>query len=199
MKKPLKTASWAGIIMLISAVLLSLFFSFTEPSYSSSIFLAFILMIVLLASGIFFYYGHVVLSKKYKSPMLQVTSWIAIGAQILLLFLMLIVGLFASLSSVSAEETLDPAQTLDNSAYFAIFLVYILVYIIISLALGVYSILFGVGLLNIKDKVEYARASGILNIIAGATYIIFIGYFISLAGMVVEIVMLFTASKKLKL
>ena len=68
--------------------------------------------------------------------------------------------------------------------------------IIIVILISVLSILNGVALLKLKGKVSLAETAGILEIIGGATLIIFIGIFVLLAAYIVEIIMFFKASKK---
>ena len=58
------------------------------------------------------------------------------------------------------------------------------------------QIFFGMGLLKVKDRVKYAKPSGILEIIAGATLIIFIGSLITFVAQIFELIMLFSLSKK---
>ena len=77
------------------------------------------------------------------------------------------------------------------------FVVLVLVLFIVSYIItGVFLILFGVGLLKLKGKVEYAKVAGILNIIAGATCIILVGYLLAMAANIVEVILMFKASKK---
>ena len=65
-----------------------------------------------------------------------------------------------------------------------------------GVVLGVFSILFGLGVKNLGGAVDYSRPVGILNVIAGATYLILIGYFVKLVAFVFEIALLFKASGK---
>lgn len=74
-------------------------------------------------------------------------------------------------------------------------LIVIISFIVIMAAI---SITFGIALLKMKDKHEMAKATGIVEIIAGATLIILIGFIIKIVAYVMEIVMLFNASKKLE-
>jgi len=63
---------------------------------------------------------------------------------------------------------------------------------------SVYTIVFGIALLKLKNKLEHAKATGILMIISGATYIIFIGFVIRFVAWIFQIMLLFEASKKMK-
>ena len=74
-------------------------------------------------------------------------------------------------------------------------LLFCLVYLIIY---SVYTIVFGIALLKLKNKLEHAKATGILMIISGATYIIFIGFVIRFVAWIFQIMLLFEASKKMK-
>ena len=76
------------------------------------------------------------------------------------------------------------------------FLIFILlVHLVFSIVFGIHSIFFGAALLKIKDKIKYAKSAGILNIITGSTFIIGVGYIVLIATNVMEILMLFEASR----
>lgn len=99
----------------------------------------------------------------------------------------------------SFESTLiDPSTGQFTEQGKAMVFVLIIIWIIFSIILGIYTILFGIGLMKLKDDVELSYASGVLNIISGATLIILIGFIIGLVSMIVEIVMFYKASNKLE-
>lgn len=78
-------------------------------------------------------------------------------------------------------------------AFLMFFLVFWIIFII---PFSAYSILFGIALMKLDKKVEHARVTGILEIVAGATYIIFIGFIIKIVAWIFELVLMFKASKK---
>tara|TARA_Y100000310_G_scaffold332325_1_gene407686 strand:- start:1467 stop:2198 length:732 start_codon:yes stop_codon:yes gene_type:complete len=72
----------------------------------------------------------------------------------------------------------------------------IVLWLAISIPISIYMVLFGVGMLKLKNDVPLANVVGVLNIIAGATFVIFIGVFLALVAFILEIIMFFMASGK---
>lgn len=151
--------------------------------------------------SILYRYGFVVLGKKFDSPILLVMGWIGIVLGILAGIFGLVEGILARAGMATAQLTESAVATgatdvMTPEVISTILLGFLVVWVVIAIFMGAYSILFGIGLLKIKDKVKYARVSGILEIIAGATYIILIGIVVELVAYIFEIVMMFKASKK---
>jgi len=207
MEKPLKIAAWSGVIgLVVSLFLYLIIFSLGDSPVRYSVSLVGGLIAGLL--GIFFNYGFVVLGKRFKSTLLYVMGWIAIAFAILgLLFgvsanIVGLTGLAGAQGDFEGIEGFEDFEGIegfeDTFATLALFAVgaFILIWVVMSVIFGAYSILFGIGLLKIKDKVPYAHVSGVLNIVAGATYIILIGWVIIFVAYIFEMVMFFKASKK---
>lgn len=215
MKRPLKTGAYCGIALLIIAVISNIITQITGYYKIENAFLySFFVLVgwIDLLLMIFFIYAFVVLGKKFKSKLLVVMSWIFIGIAILVL----VSSVFGSIITLipKASAATDASQSIENllteikssnpnligeltpeeEKLVATF--FIIAWLIISAILGILSILFGIGLLNLRKNVKYAKATGILNIIAGATYIIFIGFIIELAAFIVGVILLFNAAKK---
>ena len=186
MKKPLNLAAWSGIISLILSLLI--WFYILAVNQEGPQFILSLFGIIGNALSILFMHGFVVLGKKMKSKLLVVMSWIGIAFMIVLLVFGLIGSIVGLTDNVSAQEfAADKTDAL---------IVLLVLWAFISLLLGAYSVLFGVGLLQISKKVRYAKTSAILEIVAGATYIILVGLFVKLVAYFFEIALLFEASKK---
>jgi len=218
MKRPLKVAAYSGLFLILLMLVFNIisFALINSPSVLTPLSMIYSFVIAILS--IFFIYGFIVLGRKFNSRLLVVMAWIGVILAVIFLMLTLVGNIFMNVPDASAQEDSDlkfkdffkNLETLGNQSdedflnldpesqefFMKLFIYMVLLYLIISIILGVYSILFGIGLLKIKDKVEYAKAAGILNIIAGATYFIFIGFLIQIAAFIVEIIMFFEASKK---
>ena len=92
-------------------------------------------------------------------------------------------------------EQLQPADVLPQIIKIIMpLLIYLAILFVI---LTVLAILFGVALLRLKDKVEYSRIAGILDIVGGATLFILIGFIVLIPVIIFEIIILFKEAKKL--
>lgn len=182
MKRPLKVAAWSGILSAVLSLILFVLIATERLSAASSTYNWIVIIISLLS--VFFVYGFVVLAKKFNSILLLVMSWIGI-------VIVLTSVVFVAYSSLANAQELGNNSSAQTGAL-------LLVWFFLSVFMGTYSVLFGVGLLKIANKVEKAKIAGILEIIAGATFIIFVGFFIKLAAFVFELIVLFKASKKLE-
>ncbi len=181
MKRPLKTAAWCFILYVaisLTSLLMTYFFNYKESFFYN---------LIGAAGGVLFavyLYGFVVLGKKFNSLMLLIMAWIGIAANLAFTLL----GAFNNFASAQNIDvtSIAPAQNMGL----------ILVAAIIAVIWGVYSILFGIGLIRIGDKVEKAKTAGILEIVAGATMIILVGMVIKIVAYVYEEIMLFRVSGK---
>ncbi|MBI5803609.1 hypothetical protein HY450_00020 [Candidatus Pacearchaeota archaeon] len=184
MKRPLRVAAYSGLIALVFNFLLVLI---PEGVITGSLFALF--LVFSSALGVLFLNGFVFLGDKFKSKLLSVMSWIGIVVGVLFTVFGLVGALISAIGTARAQEIVaEDAGT--------IFIFLIILWIVIALIAGAYSVLFGVGLLKIKNKVAYAKTAGILEIIAGATYFILVGFLVKFAAFVFEIVLMFKASQK---
>jgi hypothetical protein len=222
MKKQLRGAAISGLISLIlTIVFIPIMFAMGESSAGNILSLIFGLVSGFF--GLIFFRGFLVLGKKFNINMLTVLTWIAIGFLIIGMIFTLLVNIIGLMTVAGAQGTLeDKLQSggifngdieakqadsdfnledgsLDDAlAEFAILIVVmiILVWLGISITFGVFSILFGIAERKMTDKVPYSGTAGMLNIIAGATYIIFVGFLIRMVAFVFEVAMFFKASEK---
>ena len=224
MRKAIKTAAICGIIIIAWGIfsflsqIIFLGFGLHKASISFSIFTG----IILSVTSILFYHGFFIMGRRYNADFLK-------GVSVYLMFfciLMLLVSIplifyakntYSSFDVKGAREKLEkinityggwenvPREVMETefknifSPLLWVIGLMIIFYIFLFLFYGIPKILFGAGLLKIGKKVEYARITGILNIVAGATMIIFIGYFIFLVAFIFEIVLLFAEANKNKI
>ena len=203
MNRPLKVAAASGIVALCIYLIIAPIVVLGIENSPIRWIISFLGIILGGTFSILFLNGFLVLGNKFKSTLLSVMSWIGIGLLILYLAFGTVMTFSLFIKNASAIEAANiPFVDIDNLDYlfgeavraFVIFT--IIVYVVSMAVIGTYSILFGVGLLILKRKVKYAPAAGILNIVAGATYIIMIGFVVAIAARIVELVMLFKASEK---
>ncbi len=187
MKKPFKVAAYSFIIFIASGIIFGLLFDSSTsfvPIFSNSIIsipMNIIFNLISFSLIILITYGFILLGKKLKSKYLVVVSWIGIFLNLIFYLYLLFGNLIFNVPSVSEEKE------------FLIFI--LLVHLVFSIVFGIHSIFFGAALLKIKDKIKYAKSAGILNIITGSTFIIGVGYIVLIATNVMEILMLFEASR----
>tara|TARA_Y100000310_G_scaffold344354_1_gene456693 strand:+ start:3469 stop:4149 length:681 start_codon:yes stop_codon:yes gene_type:complete len=215
MEKPLKVAAWSGVGVFVVSIISSLIqqvLIFSGVSMEVARVVGSPFSVVSLGLGILFLYGFVVLAERFDATLLKVMAWIGIVMySVFLLFAVL--GFVFGLAGVSLSPgiiDLSPIEELSEFDFesgdfdgegfgdfvLGIFVFLIIIWLIIAIPMSIYFILFGVGMLKLKKDVPLAKASAILNIIAGATVVIFVGFFVGFAAYVVEVVMMFKASKK---
>ncbi|MFC1710562.1 hypothetical protein ACFLZJ_00150 [Nanoarchaeota archaeon] len=216
MKKPLKVAAWSGVIYIIlqilSIILLITLFLTLSTGYNFTQILIVIIMLAGLVFTILFKYGFLILGKRYNNKLLKVLAWISIVAIILSILYLLITGI---ISLVSVKGVVDIQQDLvtgDSS----INLLPIILILILLIFEFIFNILWGVSLIKLRNEFRIAKAAGILRIVSVCSFPIFIllAFIPILVGLIIimlplvlllflttfilEIVLLFNASKKLE-
>ncbi len=177
MERPLKVAAWSGIGIFILSIISGIFGGILEvvgvPMISINLFNTLFSLGSLALVGLFLY-GFVILGEKFKSKLLVVMSWIGIvtlGFFVLVVIASSILGLFIpemsysplnSTNITSLNGTGFSAENLDNGMFVPVLGFLFLIWIFTIILLTIYSILFGIGLMKIGDKVELAKAGGIL-------------------------------------
>jgi hypothetical protein len=171
-----------------------------------------VLVIVVDLISCFFLFGFYYLGKKYNNKFLKGVMFLFI----IFILISLLVQLFyvrPEMNSFSSDLALKVNNTLSNlevnsnadlsqvqsqvvfeslkqtaSQYVFLFSLIALYFIFFIVLL----ILWGVGLLKLKEKVALAKTTGILKIIAGSTIILFgIGALLNLVAFVFELIILF--------
>lgn len=224
MNKPLKIAAISGIVIIILSFVMGIFsnlMGMTILAQNKSIMSLFsiVFYIFMTVFSILYTFGYIVLAKKFNARLLLVMAWISISFSVLVLTLVMVFNIVGMVGSVNAQNSpsdvndfnqlneelggqfgnsviIDPMTGELTPQGMTILLGLLVLFVIFCVIFGVYNILFGIGLLKLKNDVELSYASGILNIVAGATFIILIGFIIAIPAMIVEIIMFFKASKK---
>jgi len=167
---------------------------------------------------IIFICGFYALGKRYDSKLLKVTSILLI----LLIFASIFVASFSispmtqkmvvlvgetainagigitDITTMTSEQQTILGQALMQNPEFlriaGIFFGLLLAYL---LGIIILSILLGVGLIKLKDNVDYAHVAGILQVVGGATIILFgVGFLVLLVAFVYNLIIMYKESKK---
>lgn len=169
--------------------------------------------IVVTLLTVIFTYGFYVLGKKYDQTSLKVISIILIVFTVISALVSLfilspisvnlqnsvlekVVALNLDPTNVTEEQSALLLQSLFSDQQFlgslaivlGLFLSYVIVFAILS-------IIFGISLIKLKEKVKYAKVAGILEIIGGATLIIIVGVLPLIVSFVYQIIILFKENK----
>lgn len=198
--KWLKIAGIAGILVIVFLVLASIF----ETFFAKGVAFRHVSIIFSLLISIFlilFFYGFVVLGKKYGKKLIAVISWIFIIFIVLFIVLEILLlifqeaimnFLFGSLN-ISSAELFGIEALISTPPSIAVSL--IIAFILIGLVVIILNILFGVGLVKLRE-VKFSKIAGILHIIGACSLIIGIGFLVLLIAFVFEIILLFRESKQ---
>lgn len=203
----------AGIGMVIFAILGTIISNILQGNPTLVSGWSIIQSVIMLVLSITVSYGFYALGKKYNSTLLKVVSLV----MIVLTLVSFLANIFilsplannaaTSVIKIAADMNLNPESMTEeqqqafgaavlNDPAFRVILSSILgllaLYVVIF---AILSILFGIGLLKIKKQVKYAKVTGILEIIGGATAVILIGFLIMLVAFVYELIILYRESK----
>lgn len=94
------------------------------------------------------------------------------------------------------EEELNKVFDGSEEIFLKIGLWLVAFYVLFFFFYGIPSIFFGVGLLKLGKDVELSKAAGVLNIVGGATTIIFVGVIVLFVAFILEMIILFKESEK---
>jgi len=218
-KRPLYFAAWSGVAVAIigaGSFIINIIINSLDSTRNMLLGFQIAQSLAMGVLFVFFYFGFIQLGKKHNIKILVWGAWANIIFSILWLFvgILVLMNVIITIPGVVEEYGLhlmtpeeqesfldslppDEAERVRNElTEFAIRALIVLISFIIIMA--AISITFGVALLKMKDKHDMAKATGIVEIIAGATLIILIGFIIKIVAYVMEILMLFNASKKLE-
>jgi|SRR3989338_3715597 len=213
MKNWVKIAGISGIVIIALSVLIGLLGALIGPLY----FVSFLISLLTSAAAVLFFYGFFVIGKKYKKTLLKVMSIyfmiiVIIGFLAYIPLISYMTGFQSSFSEMQQmEENLlqleeqyggienvpEDVLAQEIGGYLGEILIFLIALYVISVLLyGIPSILLGVGILKLGKKVKYSKVTGILNIIGGATSVIFVGFIVLGVASIFEIVLLFAESDK---
>jgi hypothetical protein len=184
-KRWIKLAAIFGIV----AFLFSIFSSFSSSSETIS----FIFYLITAISSMIFVYGFIVIGKRYNGRLIKISGWLAII--VVVLFLLINIGslIFPDLLSGIIEAPSSVEDLKDFATFAAGMIVLLLSVLFVFIVLG---ILFGIGLLKLKENVKHAKTTGMLLIIGSSTMIIGLGLFVLAVAFVFGIILLFKESAK---
>jgi hypothetical protein len=190
----LTTAGIAGILAFVFLIV-SGFFADQEKINS------FQLLFILLGffSMTFFYYGFVVLGKRHEQKLLRVISWIFIIFAALIIIFQAVLIIIPSIINNIIKQIPPTVNYADMSSaigvFFGVLIIPTIIFFVLLIVFIALNILFGTGLLKLKDKVKLSKLTGILIIIGSSTLIIGIGILILPVAYIFELILLFKASK----
>ncbi len=216
----IKRGAIAGIIALIAGVL-SLVLEFVlgaEGQLLAGAIVSLILSSVIYVCFVLFFYGFIEVGSKGNVKLLKVVSYIFFVLSIIVLIIGFIFNVYLTYLAATdtlmyeakfspilnqtnqTDSSLDITATALFGGFFAIFLGILFIVIIIFISMIVLMILFGVGLLKLGDELPMAKVTGTVKIVGAgmlATLLLsFIAIPVLVAAYVMEIILLFQASKK---
>tara|TARA_Y100000034_G_scaffold89492_1_gene107685 strand:- start:1676 stop:2215 length:540 start_codon:yes stop_codon:yes gene_type:complete len=179
MNKKIKNSGIFGILILILTFpLLLLEFLKTFMSGDENFVMIYVIsLLIYLLIFIFFIRGFILIGKKLKIPLLVNLSYLTIIVNTIWTIFQIFTPIYPQLTNLFYQ-------------------------ILVLLTFGIIIILFGISLLKLEKKFgSIAKATGILNIIAGISFVTvilsFIGLLLIIPISILEIILLFRASKKL--
>lgn len=187
MNKWLRIAGICGIVTLVLTIPLVVMELVIDSKFGGvsalpipSLIIYLLFSVLVTALGVVWLWGFVIIARKLKNRLLEVMSYLLIALSALILITDFIVSLAV------------PAESIFNIVYAAAIL----------FVIGVASIPYGIGILRLnKEFGGIATAAGVLNIIAGismATVILFfVGLLVVIPAAILEIMVLFKASREL--
>jgi len=220
MSKPIKRGAIAGIVALIAGVL-SFVLQFTlrvEGQLLASAIVSSILSLVIYVCSALFFYGFIVVGKKADAKLLKVVSYIFFILSIVGLIISFLFDVYSVYLAVTNpgmyEVKFSPVLNQTGNSFdsgglaatdlfgwiFAIILGILFVAILMFMSMIVLMILFGVGLLKLGDELPLAKTTGTVKIVGAVIlatlFLFFIAIPVLIAAYIMEIILLFQASKK---
>lgn len=208
-KKPFYCGGVAYIILFFLGMI-SGSLNFLFPSFAPY-FLAFAYAVCyILVFNAFFALG-----KNYDSGILRVLSVAAVVFLIFSsIFILISPVVFEDQILVMNQTAFNYNQTISTGNYtdlelseinsqfvgkiLDILMPFLVVLIILGVLFFVYVILFGISLIKLGDRIEYAKVAGILNIVGVCTLLLIVGVFVLIVASILEVLMLFNQAKKFK-
>jgi len=194
----LKVAGISGILIIVFSVLSFIFGGVGPAGDSVQLTIAsFVFPLLVSMFSILFFYGFVILGKKYDQKLIRVVGLILMIFTILIIVFQIFLIISPSLvvNEILVNKIVSQVQAgFDFSNLIETLLLYLFIILLIGLVYIILGVLFGVGLLRLKE-VKYSKLSGILHIIGSCTLIVGIGAVILFVAFIFEIILLFKASK----
>lgn len=209
--KILKYAWISGIIIAVLVILNSITYGLEKNNIYFFIFGLFFQILIIL-----FIAGFYVIGKRYENKLLKIVSILTIAFVIIfyIVFSIYMTPALVKMASISAKSAVDYNFTdlnnlnqeqqelfgsvlLQNPDFISAMRIVVVNSATYFISWIVLSILFGVALIKLRDRVVYSKIAGILQIIGAATLIIFgLGAIVLLAAYIYEFIILYRESKK---
>lgn len=195
--KGLWLAGLSGIIALSSMIIFSVFNIILSSGSLPQQIASHAFMFLFFIFSIFFFYGFIILGKRYDKKLIRIVSFVFIVLSVLsVLFQVFVISFPETAGNILFKPLLVSFSENPSFEGLMALLGYIFVIlIVIFLFYIVLGILFGIGLITLR-QVRYSKIAGILDIIGFFTLIIGIGALLLLISFVFKIVMLFNESKR---
>ena len=218
----IKFAAWSGVAMFVISLFSSTFgLLILGLGFQSYIFIVpFSVLSSVAVMG--FIYGFVILGDKYKNKLVKGLAiyfivLAAIGLILSIITIPYLQGLVAYTEDFKElgeemealrdqyggeenipQEELEEITSQLTDIVWMIFKWFLIFWVLFCVLYGIPYIFLGIGLLKLGKNVELAKAAGIMNILGGALMIIFIGSFLIVVAFILEIIILFKESRKIK-
>jgi hypothetical protein len=212
-RKPFYVAGVASIVLIFLGLIANVLILFLDLPI-----IGFVYSIVAFVSVLLVIYGFYILGKRYNSKLLSVLSILAMISLLIGFFSISLFGSHLDSSVAQVNKTIEQynqsfsslnysnisTQDLESmkkefdSKVFSLMVPFLVVFVSVLFLYVIYSVLWGIALIKLKDKVRYAKVAGILNIVGALTLFFYFGAFVLLAAFVFEILILFDQAKKFK-
>ena len=220
MGKTIKRGAIAGIIALIAGFL-SFILQFVLAAGGLLLvdaIVSLILSSVIYVCSILFFYGFIEVGRRGNVKLLKVVSYIFFVLSIIVLVISIISNIYlvylAATDPLMYETKFSPVLNQTDGSFdssglnaaavfggiFAIMLGILFVAILIFISIIILMTLFGVGLLKLGDELPIAKATGTIKIVGAGMlatlFLFFIAIPVLVVAYVMEIILLFQASRK---
>ncbi len=218
----IKFAAWSGVAMFVISLFSSTFGLLILGLGAWSYVFIVPFSVLSSAAAMGFFYGFVILGEKYKNKLVKglATYFIvltAIGLILSIITIPYLQGLvtytedfkelgeemealrdqYGGRENIPQEELEEITSQLTDLGL-TVLKWFLIFWVLFFVLWGIPYIFLGIGLLKLGKNVELSKAAGIMNIIGGALMIIFIGSFLIAVAFILEIIILFKESKKIK-
>jgi len=220
--KWMKISAWSAIALVVLVVISTIITQTLSIISGSQLIILWVGILQsffgLILNGLFFF-GFYKIGNRYNSKILKIVSVLIIlfyvvslivqysyfqqvSAELGQIYLAKATGLVSSLPANATEEQANQAFSslfqilLQDEAFVEGARIILFLFIAYSLILGILTILVGVALIRLKEKIHLARQTGILLIVGVLTSIIIVGLFVLLVAFIMQIMMLFRESSK---
>lgn len=217
--KPIKIAAISGIIIVIVCVMYPFIGAFNLPLP-----VLMTMQILTIGCSALFVYGFVAIGKKYKNSLLKITAIylliFTIVSSIAFMYGLYYANIeltkfiqesnlekrFQELNNTYGGEKNIPEDVLERELQSEIETLQGILPKVLKILIGIWigyfifygipKIIFGIALMRSEKDVKFAKVTGVLNIISGATTIILVGYVLFLVAFIFELILLFKEAEK---